>query len=105
MQSEIALGFSEIKIGPVRIGPEVCRNHLFYNSWDPVAYLFSKSEKIYTKMDPDIKLKHLFKIKYGKVCNLNENEKMSKSCNEQSVSGLTVIQNRPNMIAVSSVFP
>lgn len=56
-------------------------------------------------MDADIKLKHLFKIKYGKVCNLNENEKMSRSSNEQNVSGLTVTQNRPNVIAVSSVFP
>ena len=81
-------------------------NKVLFNIICPKVSCFNcLSEKIYTKMDPDIKLKHLFKIKYGKVCNLNENEKMSKSCNEQSVSGLTVIQNRPNMIAVSSVFP
>lgn len=81
-------------------------NKVLFNIICPKVSCFDwLSEEIYTKMDADIKLKHLFKIKYGKVCNLNENEKMSRSSNEQNVSGLTVTQNRPNVIAVSSVFP
>lgn len=45
MQSEIALGSSGIRTGPARIGPEVYRNHPFYNFWGPAAYSFFESEK------------------------------------------------------------